>query len=225
METQAEEDPLANWITVSRFPLLLVYVLVLFTAPPAWRMAAVLLLFVGLMLDTVDGMVARRSNQTSLIGGVLDIAADRTYELVLWVCFADLGLIPVAIPLIVIVRTTMTDALRSIGVGQGQAPLTQHQSRLGKFLVASGVMRSGYSISKIVSFLALAIVEASADYPIGSFVQRSAGPLLGVVQVFAWIAVTFCVLRGLPVITGAIRRYWHALPTDPRWGGASTSAV
>lgn len=212
MKTQLEEAPLANWITVSRFPLLLGYVVILFAAPPGWRLAAVLLLFVGLMLDTVDGIVARRSHQTSLIGSVLDIAADRTYELVLWVCFADLGLIPVAIPLIVIARTTMTDALRSIGVGQGQAPFTQHRSRVGRFLVASSWMRSGYSISKIVSFLALAFVQASADYPAGSFLQRNADPVLGVVQVIAWIAVTLCVLRGLPVITGGIHRYWPAPP-------------
>ena len=220
MGRQIEEDLVANWITVSRFPLLVAYVLILFAAPPAWRMGAVLLLFVGLMLDTVDGIVARRSQQTSLIGSVLDIAADRTYELVLWVCFADLGLIPVAIPLIVIARTTMTDALRSIGVGQGEAPFTQHHSGLGKFLVASSWMRSGYSISKIVSFLALAIVEASAHYPAGSFLQRNAGPVLGVVQVIAWMAVGFCVLRGLPVITGAIRRYWKAPAADPGSGGA-----
>jgi phosphatidylglycerophosphate synthase len=122
---------LANWITLSRFPLILVYILILYYAPAPWRLAAVALLFIGLMLDTVDGMVARRQGQTSLIGSVLDIAADRTYELVLWVCFADLGLIPVAIPLIVIARTTLTDALRSIGVRQGEPPFTQHRSALG----------------------------------------------------------------------------------------------
>ena len=31
------------------------------------------------------------------------------------ICFADLGMIPVAIPLIIIARTTLTDAFRSIG--------------------------------------------------------------------------------------------------------------
>ena len=70
---------LANWITISRFPLLLVTVLILYQGSPAARLAGVLLLFVGLMLDTVDGMVARRTGQTSLFGSVLDIAADRTY--------------------------------------------------------------------------------------------------------------------------------------------------
>ena len=127
---------LANWITLSRFPILMTTVLALYLGSPAARLAGVALLFVGLMLDTVDGAVARRAGQTSLFGGVLDIAADRIYELVLWVCFADLRLIPTAIPLVVLVRTTLTDALRAIGVGQGQAPFTQHRTRLGRFLSA-----------------------------------------------------------------------------------------
>jgi phosphatidylglycerophosphate synthase len=203
---------LANRITVSRFPLLLVYVLILYFAPPAWRLAAVALLFLGLMLDTVDVLVARRSGQTSLIGSVLDIAADRTYELVLWVSFTDLRLIPVAIPLIVIMRTTLTDALRSIGVAQGQAPFLQHQTRLGKFLVASGGMRFGYSVSKITAFLGLAVAEALAGFDPVTPLGGAAAPILWVAQVIAWIAVATCVLRGLPVIVGAIRRYWRGSP-------------
>lgn len=206
MGRQAEEAPLANWITVSRFPLLLVYVLVLFTAPPAWRLAAVALLFVGLMLDTVDGMVARRSKQTSLIGSVLDIAADRTYELVLWVILADLRLIPVAIPLIVIVRTTLTDALRSIGVSQGRKPFEQHRSRLGRFLVASSWMRSSYSVAKIATFCGLTLGFALSGFPPESGFQRAAGGFLQVFGVLAWVAAGLCIVRGLPVILGAARR-------------------
>jgi phosphatidylglycerophosphate synthase len=98
---------LANWITLLRFPLLLVNILILYFGSPAVRLAGVGLLFVGLMLDTVDGIVARKTGQSSLFGSVLDIAADRTYELVLWVCFADLGMIPLAIPLVIIARTTL----------------------------------------------------------------------------------------------------------------------
>jgi CDP-diacylglycerol--glycerol-3-phosphate 3-phosphatidyltransferase len=203
---------LANRITVSRFPVLLIYVLVLYLTPPVWRLGAVVLLFVGLMLDTVDGLVARRSGQTSLIGSVLDVAADRTYELALWVCFADLRLVPVAIPLIVIARTTLTDALRSIGIAKGQAPLLQSQTPLGRFLVASSWMRSGYAISKITAFLCLAAAEALAGFDPGKPMGKAATPLLEIGQVIAWIAVAMCVLRGLPVIAGAIRRYWQGSP-------------
>ena len=204
---------LANWITLSRFPLLLGIVLILFHGTPALRLAGVVLLVIGLMLDTVDGMVARRSGKTSLFGAVLDIAADRTYELVLWTVFAALRLIPVAIPLIVIARTTLTDAFRSIGVGQGTAPFDQHRTALASFLVGSPFMRTGYSISKVVTFTGLALAQAWAGLPAESRWAGYAPPLLRAMQVAAWIAVAFCVLRGLPVIVRSLRRYWST-PAD-----------
>ena len=207
---------LANWITLSRFPLLLLIILILYLGTPAVQLAGVGLLFVGLLLDTVDGVVARRSGQTSLFGSVLDIAADRTYELVLWVCFAHLGLLPVAIPLIVIARTTLTDALRSIGVGQGTAPFEQHRTALARFLVGSTPMRVGYSVSKIVAFCGLALVRALRGMPPESAGGRAAPALLQGAQLVAWIAVGFCVFRGLPVIIRALRRYWGTpTPAQP----------
>jgi CDP-diacylglycerol--glycerol-3-phosphate 3-phosphatidyltransferase len=199
---------LANWITLSRFPLLLVIVLILYFGSPPAQFAGVVLLFAGLMLDTVDGMVARKTGQTSLFGSVLDIAADRTYELVLWVCFADLGMIPLVIPLIIIARTTLTDALRSIGVGQGTAPFAQHRTQLGRFLVGSTWMRTGYAVSKVVTFCGLSLVLALDGYPADSSYGAAGASLLKIFQVTAWLAVVFCVFRGLPVIISSLRRYW-----------------
>ncbi|MBA3258350.1 MAG: CDP-alcohol phosphatidyltransferase family protein [Gemmatimonadales bacterium] len=197
---------LANWITLSRLPLLLACTLILYLGPPPVQLAGVALLFVGLMLDTVDGMVARRTGQTSLIGSVLDIAADRTYELVLWVCFADLGLIPMAIPLIVVARTTLTDAFRSIGVGQGTAPFAQHRTALARFLVGSSTMRIGYSASKVVTFCGLALTHAASRFPAETILGGAAEPLMAGLKVLAWVTVLICVLRGLPVILGWLRR-------------------
>jgi phosphatidylglycerophosphate synthase len=201
---------LANWITLSRFPLLVINVLVLFLGSPAVRLAGVPLLFIGLLLDTVDGVVARKTNQTSLFGSVLDIAADRTYELVLWVCFAYLRFIPVAIPVIVIARTTLTDALRGIGVSQGAAPFAQHRTALGRFLVGSTPMRVGYSLSKIVAFVGLASAQALDGFPPGSRYATLGADLAGPALVVAWIAVGFCVLRGLPVVIHGFKEHWGA---------------
>jgi phosphatidylglycerophosphate synthase len=199
---------LANWITVSRLPLLLINVLILYYGSPRLRLVGALLLFMGLMLDTVDGLVARRTGQTSLFGSVLDIAADRAYELVLWVCFAELGFIPIAIPLIVIARTTLTDAFRSIGVGQGLAPFSQHRTALSKFLVGSVWTRTGYSVTKVMTFCGLALVQAFAGFP-DSRMATLVPLLTRLFRATAWVAVVFCVCRGLPVIVSSLRRFWR----------------
>ncbi len=190
----------ANLITVIRFPLLLGFLLMLYFGNPAVQLLSVPYLFFALFLDTVDGVIARRTGTTSLMGSVLDIATDRTYELVLWIVLADLGTISVAIPLLVIVRTTLTDAIRSIGVSQGKAPFEQEGSGLGHFVVSSPWMRSGYSISKIVAFCGLTLGFALSGFPEGSNLQAASDPILRVSEVVAWVAVVFSVVRGAPVI-------------------------
>lgn len=182
---------LATWITLARFPLLLAVVLALYLGTGPLRLAGAALLFVGLMLDTVDGMVARRTGATSLAGSVLDIAADRTYELVLWVCFADLGLLPVAIPLVIIARTTVTDAVRSVGVARGEAPFDQARGRVGRFLVGSSWMRTAYASGKVAAFCGLALAQAMGE---------GGAPLLPPLRLVAWLVVGLCVVRGLPVV-------------------------
>jgi phosphatidylglycerophosphate synthase len=185
-----------------------VIVLILYFGSPWVQLAGVGLLFLGLMLDTVDGMVARKTGQTSLFGSVLDIAADRTYELVLWVCFADLRMIPVTIPLIIIARTTLTDSLRSIGVGQGTAPFAQHRTALGRFLVGSIWMRTGYAVTKVLTFCGLALAQAFSGFPPETSIFRVVPSMMSVLLVIAWLAVIFCVFRGLPVIVHSLRQYW-----------------
>lgn len=196
----------ANWITLSRFPLLLLWILILYLGPPTLRLAGVSLLLLGLFLDTVDGVVARRAGQTSLFGSVLDIAADRTYELVLWVCFADLGMISSAVPLIVVARTTLTDALRSLGVAAGAAPFDQHRTTLARWVVGSTWMRTGYSLAKVVAFGGLALANALAGFPPETGLERVAAPMLAALQPVVWLAVALCVFRGLPVLLAGIPR-------------------
>jgi phosphatidylglycerophosphate synthase len=209
---------LANWITLSRFPLLLTTALILYHGSAWARLAGVGLLFLGLMLDTVDGVVARKRGETSLFGSVLDIAADRTYELVLWVCFADLGMIPVVIPLIIIARTTLTDAFRSMGVGQGTAPFAQHRTALGRFLVGSTFMRTGYAVTKVITFCGLALTQALSGFPETTY-ARAVPAMMSGLRVTAWLAVAFCVFRGLPVIVHSLKEYWSI----PATAGAAKS--
>jgi len=219
---------MANWITLGRVPILLINILVLYRGSPALRLAGVGLLFIGLMLDTVDGMVARARGETSLFGSVLDIAIDRLYESALWLCFANLGFISVAIPLIVIARTTLTDAFRSIAVAQGTAPFAIHRTALGRFLVGSTWMRVGYSVAKTLAFCGLALAQALADFPalVGGSVV---GSMVEWLQIVAWIAVIVCVGRGAPVIMHSVRAIGSLSPSArygpprPEFSSASRS--
>jgi hypothetical protein len=108
----------------------------------------------------------------------------------------------------VIVRTTLTDAFRGIGVGQGTAPFEQHRTALGRFLVGSTFMRTGYAVSKVITFCGLALLQAFQGFPAGSRLVMVTAPMSGALQVIAWVAVGFCVLRGVPVISHWFKESW-----------------
>jgi len=195
-----EVKMLANWITLSRYPLLFVFIAMVYSRSASVVLASVPLLLFAILLDSLDGIVARSQNKTSMMGSVLDIALDRTYELVLWVILLDLRMIPLAIPLIVIIRTVLTDALRSLGVSKGKLPFDQQKGKLGAFIVKSPWMRSGYSVSKITAFCGLTLAYALTFQNTGTWVQVNADLLAEGFRAVAWAAALLCVVRGLPVI-------------------------
>ena len=196
---------MANWITIARFPLLVIVVLLLYTASPILRLLSVLLIAILIAMDTVDGIVARARGEVSLLGSVLDIMADRSVELVLWVCYADLRLIPVAIPIIYILRGTIVDSLRSVHVRQGQAPFKAMRTRLGSWLVGSRTMRSSYGGVKLISFGGLALTHALIAYAAnGTISPNLARASNTIFDITSWISVGFCLARGIPVIAEAL---------------------
>ena len=194
---------MANVITLSRFPLLILILGLLYSRNTLLCWIAPILLFILIMMDTLDGFVARTRDEVSLLGSILDIAADRAVEIVLWVVFADLHLIPLAVPIIVIIRGTLVDALRSAGARNGQSPFSITSSRWGQRIVASPPMRTVYGVSKGIAFCCLAITHALRLYPGGSAQASLAHSFWLFSNVITWVAVVLCVVRAIPVLVEA----------------------
>lgn len=187
----------ANGVTILRFPLLILVVWLLYQGTAALKMAAVALLGLLMLMDTIDGAVARWRGETSLMGSALDIATDRAVEVVMWVVFAHLGLISIVVPLIVMIRGALVDSIRDVGAQRGISAHDMMRTGPGRWLVASPVMRTGYAVVKISAFLLLALtvaLQASGDgWPA---VYHAA-------TVTTWAAVVLCLLRGIPVVVEA----------------------
>ncbi|MCD6302246.1 MAG: CDP-alcohol phosphatidyltransferase family protein [Anaerolineae bacterium] len=195
---------MANTITVLRLPVLVVVVALLYARSAPWRVAATPLIVILILMDTMDGIVARARDESTLLGSVLDIMVDRTVELVLWICLSDMGLVSVVIPIIFVVRGTIVDGLRSVHVSEGQRPFDSVRSPLGRALVKSPWMRTSYGIVKCVAFAGLALASALALYAAqGSLSQAVADGVRRAFQGVAWLATAFCLARGIPVIVEA----------------------
>jgi len=189
---------MANAITLVRIPLLVGIVVLLHHPNPWVRLALAPTIAVLIVMDGIDGIIARKRDKTSVLGSVLDIAADRTVELVFWVVFADLNLIPLAVPVIVLIRGVFVDAIRSIAPAHGLAPFELMRTELGRFLVKSPWLRTPYAVVKAVAFVLLAMQSAVSVVP--PFLNPGGNGLNIAAQIATWISVLFCIVRGVPVL-------------------------
>jgi len=194
---------MANTITLARIPVLIVIILLLYLGTPALQVASAGLVLILIAMDTVDGIVARRRQEVGLVGSKLDIAVDRIIEEVLWVVYAHLGLISVAIPIIVIIRGGLVDTVRSFSLVYGETSFGMMQTKWGQRLVASSVMRSLYGISKAVAFCMLALALGLRGLWAGTPKADAAEVVWIVAVVLSWIATAICVIRGVPVLLEA----------------------
>ena len=194
---------MANTITLARIPLLVIIVTLLYLGSPQLQVATAFIVLLLIFMDTLDGLVARWRGEEGMLGSKLDIAVDRIVELVLWVVYADLNLISVAIPIIVIIRGGLVDTIRSFSLVFGETSFGMMQTKWGRRLVASGFMRSFYGLSKAAAFcllaLSLGLRRLWANTPRASL----ADGIWTTAVVLSWIATIICIVRGVPVLVEA----------------------
>ena len=110
-----------------------------------------------LFMDKFDGYFARKLNQATKFGSIFDIAGDRIIEITFWMVFADLKLIPVWVPIVILTRGILTDSIRYYALSKDKTPFGKEsmmKSRLTEFIVGSDFMRAIANI-KILAFILL----------------------------------------------------------------------
>ena len=186
----------ANAITVYRLILTFI-VLAIFGTNTYISIACIVTILIIFIMDSVDGIVARKKNQTSTFGAVFDIVADRIVENVFWIYFAYIDLVPIWMPIVVVTRGLLTDGVRSIALTEGKAPFDMMTIPWARALTSSRISRSVYGIAKMMAFLLLptayVLQKTYQDHPITDYSAL-------VSLIFAYIAVVMCLIRGIPVL-------------------------
>ena len=189
---------MANFITIFRIFLIFIASGLLFLKGDfnayVWALALTVIAFA---LDGVDGYVARKFNESSKLGAMLDIMSDRIAENVLWVTFAVLGWVPIVFPLIALTRSFVVDGLRSVAMEQGLTAFgetSMQKDKIGYFICSSKFSRIAYAVAKMVAFILIIVSKMPGFSPSLSKV------IWVIAYTFAIIAIEYCVVRGLPVI-------------------------
>lgn len=188
---------MANFITIIRAFLVFIAVYLLFHNSTLSYVLALILTIVAFAFDGLDGWVARKLNESSKLGSVLDIMSDRIVENTYWIVFAVLGWLPVVFPLVVIARSFIVDSLRSVAMEQGYTAFgetSMQQDKIGYFICSSKQVRIIYAVAKAVAFVLMILAKTpKLDHDISVFLAANA-------YLIAIIAVILCILRGLPVV-------------------------
>ena len=189
---------MANFISIFRIFVAFFAIYLLFI-PTTWAyILAFILTVIAFSLDGVDGYIARKFNESSKLGSVIDIMGDRIVEASYWIIFAVMGWLSPIFPIICVARAFTTDSLRSVALAQGYTAFgdtSMQSSKIGKFICASKFMRISYAVAKVIAFILIIVAHTPGFelYPAFDIMNTIA-------VIFAWIAIIFCVVRGLPVV-------------------------
>lgn len=192
------KDNLANIVSVARIFVAYVAIGLLFVHTTWAYVLAFFLTAIAFAMDGLDGYIARKFNQSSEWGSVLDILGDRIVEVSYWTVFAVLGWINIIFPLICVARAFTTDGIRSVALSKGMTAFgdkSMQSTAWGKFICASRFMRISYAVAKVMAFMLLIVV-----FTPGMEVWSGTPLLHTITMILAWIAIIFCVVRAIPVV-------------------------
>ena len=188
---------MANFISIFRIFVMFVavYLIYAFQGNTVAYIWALILTILAFALDGVDGYIARKFNEVSKFGALLDIMGDRIVENTYWILFAVMGWLSILFPLIAITRGFITDTIRSAAMEHGLTPFGMQVNPICKFITGSKFMRISYAVAKVLAF----ILIVAAKIPTCPHQE-----LIWTIGFWAAVfAIVFCIVRGLPVVIEA----------------------
>ncbi|MCD6396600.1 MAG: CDP-alcohol phosphatidyltransferase family protein, partial [Spirochaetaceae bacterium] len=142
-----------NIISISRVGILFIFLPLIYYGSTEMKMIAIVLCPVMFLMDYFDGYFARKLNMTTQIGSFFDLMGDRITEIVLWLFFFSLGMVPWWAPTIIIFRGFLSDWTGFRAKKSGKTVYAMMESPICKFLVCSKIMRGFYGSMKMILFI------------------------------------------------------------------------
>ncbi|KQO99948.1 CDP-diacylglycerol--glycerol-3-phosphate 3-phosphatidyltransferase [Leifsonia sp. Leaf264] len=145
--------------------------------------AALVILVVSSATDFLDGFIARRFNQISRLGQLLDPAADRLYLFASILGLAAGGLVPWWLVVVIVGRDVFLAVLGIVLANHGYGPLPVHQ--LGK-------------VATFALFLGLPVIMLGAAFPATAAVALPIGWAITLWGVFLywWAGIIYAIETG-----------------------------
>jgi len=123
---------LPNRLTLGRLILTVFFVAFLSTSTHWGDVVALILFIFAALTDWLDGYLARRLNQITNFGKLMDPLADKVLVASALICLIPLGALPAWAVIVIIAREFLITGLRQLAAGQGVIlpadPLGKHKT-------------------------------------------------------------------------------------------------
>lgn len=131
---------LPNLLTVSRFALTAVFMLFLYGKGPLCRAAALLCFALACLTDYLDGRYARRHQQITFLGQILDPIADKVLMFAAFLSFVEMEILPAWMVFLMLTREVFVTAFRFAAASRGVALPAEKQGKRKTVLQASAII-------------------------------------------------------------------------------------
>jgi len=111
---------LANRLTVSRIVLTFVFMFFLFLKSPVYKVVALIVFALATGTDFLDGFIAKKRNERTTFGKLMDPIADKILVLAAFLAFVEMKLIPAWIVVIIVFREFIITGLRIAALARGE---------------------------------------------------------------------------------------------------------
>ncbi len=188
---------LPNKLSILRIVLVPFFVAFLvYDFVPYHTLWALLLFLVASYTDHLDGKLARARNEITSFGKFLDPLADKILILSALVCFAQLRLCSVWVPLIVLLREFAVTSLRLVAVENGR-------------VIAANLWGKAKTVTQMVASIYMLLIQTLASFgvPAGAayidWLSASPGVYAGLLlfgNMLLWLSCVMTIVSGIVYI-------------------------
>ena len=131
---------LPNKITIFRMLLVPIFVLCFFSNFRFGFLASVVIFIIASVTDTLDGYIARKRNQVTNFGTLMDPLADKLLVVAALISFVERGLIRAWFAIFIISRELLVTGIRMLACGSG-------------VIISAGIWGKIKTISQIIAII------------------------------------------------------------------------
>jgi CDP-diacylglycerol--glycerol-3-phosphate 3-phosphatidyltransferase len=131
---------LPNMLTLGRIAIIPVFVWLTYDADPMSSLLAGSLFTLAAVTDVVDGVLARRWNQITIVGKFMDPLADKLIVMAAFVMMVRLGRIAAWVVIVLLAREFIVSGLRTIAASEGMVIAAGQEGKWKTSLQLCGVI-------------------------------------------------------------------------------------